>query len=345
MSRSLFLFTVLTASLLLAACGKHAPLHTPSVSSGAPIKVKTAAVLHENRLRFQSLPGTVRPVERAIIASKIMGGVRSIPVRLGQRVAAGDILARLSANEIAARLEQAEAALAQARRDLERESTLLSQGASTAEAVRALEDKVRITTAAVNEAKTMLSYTEIQAPFEGVLTQEFVKEGDLASPGSKLFEIEGLGALRVEVRVPDSLPLLELGMQVNVELDATLALSTLSELSPAADPTTRTRLAKIDLPPGANARSGQFVRVEWPANKIESISIPSEALSPFGQMERVFVVSQLTDGQHVARLRLVKTTGARGAQVEILAGLSAGEKVVLNPPAALRDGVRLEVIE
>lgn len=343
MNHSLFALPA-AAAILLAACGKHDTRPT-AAHSGPPVQVKTAPVAQEQTLRLQSLPGTVRPVERAIIASKIMGSIRSIPVKLGQRVAAGEIVARLSANEIAARVEQAEAALAQAKRDLERESTLLAQGASTPEAVRAMEDKVRITTAAVDEAKTMLSYAEITAPFDGVLTQEFVKEGDLASPGSRLFEIEGVGALRVEVRVPDSLPLLEPGGQVNVDLDGTLALGTLAELSPAADPATRTRLAKIDLPPGSNARSGQFARVAWPANKVESVSIPAEALSPFGQMERVWVAAKSADGGHVARLRLVKTTGAKGARAEILAGLSAGERVILNPPAGLRDGARLEVAE
>jgi RND family efflux transporter MFP subunit len=121
--------------------------------------------------------------------------------------------------------------------------------------------------------------------------------------------------------------------------DGAEIIGTLEELATAADPQTRTRLAKVALPASAAAaHSGDFVRVAWPAGEVTTITVPVEAVSVFGQMERVFVVEQ---GR--AHLRLVKTAGSQEGRMRIAAGLDAGETVVLTAPAALRDGQRVEV--
>lgn len=300
-------------------------------------KVSIGKVVREDRPRFQALPGTVRPAERAVVSSKVLGTVETRSVALGRKVSAGETLATLSANEIAARVEQAKAALAQTERDLQRETRLLEQGASTTEAVRNLEDKLRISKAGVEEAETLLGYTTITAPFAGVITREYVKEGDLASPGTPLFDLEGAEGFQVEVRVPDSLAAPELGTEMPVDLGQTSTVGSVAEVSPSADAATRTRLAKLNIPSATGARSGQFARVSWPAGVAASITVSGEAVTAFGQMERVFVVEE---GK--ARLRLVKTGRRTGDKIEILAGLTGGEMVVVGPDASLVDGQPVE---
>ena len=228
-------------------------------------------------------------------------------------------------------------ALAQADREFERERSLESQGVSTTDALRAADDRRRQARAAAEEAEAMLAYTRVTAPFAGVVTGEFVKPGDLATPGRALFSLEGADHLRAEVAVPESLAPLAIGAPVAIELDDAVVTGTLAELSPAADSATRTRLAEVDLPNQAPARSGQFVRVRWPAADDTTLTVPAAALSQLGQMERVFVVA----GGH-AQLRLVKT-GARVAdRIQVVSGLDAGEPVILAPPATLRDGQAVE---
>jgi RND family efflux transporter MFP subunit len=112
----------------------------------------------------------------------------------------------------------------------------------------------------------------------------------------------------------------------------------LAELSPAVDPTSRTRLARIDLPAAAAVHSGQFVRVLWPAGNRTALTVPATAVLIFGQMERVYVVNS---GR--AQLRLVKSGAHEGDRVQIAAGLDAGEVVVTAPSAALRDGQPVEI--
>ena len=114
---------------------------------------------------------------------------------------------------------------------------------------------------------------------------------------------------------------------------------TLAELSSAADANAHSVLAKISIPAGTAVRSGQFARVQLSGAPVKTLLAPAAAISALGQMERMFVVG---DG-HRAVLRLVKTGATRGDRVEILAGLDDGERVVVAPPAGLRDGQLLEV--
>ncbi len=322
-------------ALALAGCSRE----RPSEPALPTVAVRTAEVLAVTEALSIELPGTVRAVERAALAPKVTGAVESLPVVLGQSVKAGDVLVRISANEIGARLAQAEASLGQARRDLQRETSLLAKNASAAETVRGLEDRVRLMEATVAEARTMLGYTVITAPFDGVIARRFVNEGDLATAGSPLLEIENPVRQRVEVEVPESLAGIPVGASALIRIGETELPGRVAEVSPALDPVARTLLAKIDLPARAAVRSGQFARVAWPAGEGRALVVPANAVTPFGQMERVFVVA---GGKAV--LRLVKTGARRGEQIEILAGLSAGEQIATGPAAAnLRDGQPVEV--
>ena len=331
--RSLSLLLTTTA-LLFAGCSRHdSPAVTPSP---APVNVRTARVEATTLPRTQTLTATVRPLERATLAARVMGSVTAADFAVGQTVKAGDLLLTLTAAEVPARLAQARAALAQAEREAVREAALVKQNATAAETALAAEDRRRIAAAAVTEAEALLAYTRITAPFAGTITQKFVNSGDLAAPGTPLLVLEASDQLRAEVQVPEAFASLPLGTAIFVQLtpDTAPVSANLVEFSAAADSLTRTRLAKLALPAASAARSGQFVRVLWPVGETTALHIPSAALTTLGQMERVFVVS--TDGR--AQLRLVKSGDTIGDRVAILSGLTAGETVVLAPAATLRDG-------
>ncbi|MBS0664085.1 MAG: efflux RND transporter periplasmic adaptor subunit, partial [Verrucomicrobia bacterium] len=286
------LAVLLSASgLLLAGCHKSESAAT--AANLPPARVHVATAQTAERPALTEVTGTVRPVLRAQIAAKVMGAITELPVTLGQRVAAGDLLVRISVGEITARVAQAQAQLNVARRDLERERDLLGKGASTAEMVRSLEDRFTMTQAMVREAEVMLSYAEVRAPFAGVVARKLANVGDLAAPGYPLVELEGTDNFQVEVPVPDSLvSRLAPGATLEVTIPAAdLKVSTtLAELSSAADPSARTVLAKLALPAGAAVRSGQYARVLVPGAPVASLLIPAAALAPLGQMERIFVV-------------------------------------------------------
>ncbi len=327
----------LTLLLLVAGCHRSGP--ATEASSGPPLAVETAPVVVTTSLQHQPVAGTIRAQENATVAARIMGLVTTADLAVGRPVAAGAVLVVLQAGEIEARVDQARAFLNQAARDYEREQALEAQGATTTEAVRSAADRRQQARAAVEEATAMLAYTRIAAPFDGVITADHVKAGDLAVPGQPLFSLEGIDRWQAEVMVPESLVALALGAELAVQLNGEIVNGPLVEFSPAADARSRTRLARIELPATAAIRSGQFVRALWPAGEVVTLTVPAVAVSQLGQMERVFVVSE-----NKARLRLVKTGGGAAARTVILAGLSADETVILNPPATLRDGQAVTVV-
>ncbi|MBM3854513.1 MAG: biotin/lipoyl-binding protein, partial [Verrucomicrobia bacterium] len=150
-----------TVLAFFAGCGKPDSPVAPADSAAAlpPAKVRVATARMENLPVTTEISGTIRPVQRAQIAAKVMGTIDELPVTLGQRVAAGDLLVKISAAEIGARVAQAQSQLNVARRDLERERALLAKGASTADLVRGLEDRFAAMQAMVREAEVMLGYT------------------------------------------------------------------------------------------------------------------------------------------------------------------------------------------
>jgi RND family efflux transporter MFP subunit len=330
-------FLSLAVLLSLVGCSRHAS--EQSANARPTVDVHVGKVTLDAQARTQEVAGTVRPFARAVVSARIMGVVAKSRLALGEHFQAGAVLVTLQADETQARVDQTRAALRQAERDYTRESALAAKGASTDETVRTAADQRDQARAALVQAGTMLSYTKITAPFSGVITGEFVKPGDLASPGTPLFEIQGMDHMRVEAGVPENLPALPVGRPVAVTWLGQKVEGTLVETSPASDPLTRTRLVKVELPAGAAVGPGQFVRLLWPDGHADSLSIPDDAVVTFGQMEQVFVVS---DGR--AHLRLVKTGARAAGRVEIFSGLNAGETVVVEPPAGLRDGDSVKIL-
>jgi len=334
---------LLPAIVLFAGCTKPAASDVAAGAQLPPVKVRTAVASAENVPGLTEVAGTVRPVQRAQLAARLMGAIEEMPVALGQPVRAGDLLVKISAGEITARLAQAQAQLNVVRRDLARERDLLPKGASTADMVSGLEDRFTLTQAMVREAEVMLGYAEIRSPFDGVVARKSAHPGDLAAPGMVLLEVEGTADFQVEAAVPDSLAAgLVRGAALTVELPAAGRTFTgaLAELSSAADAQAHSVLAKISVPAGTVVRSGEFARVQVPGAAVATLLVPATALSLFGQMERVFVIG--TDQRAV--LRLVKSGASHGDRVEILSGLDAGERVVVTPPASLREGQPLDVL-
>ena len=329
-------FLLLAPILIIAGCR---PAETgPAAAEAAPVVLPTALVVAESLPTAIEVPATVRPAQRAVIAARLAGTVATLPWGLGQQVREGELLVTLSVPETEARVRQAQAQLAEAARSADRERTLVAKGVNAPDAQRDAEDRLRYSQAQLAEAEALLAQASIRAPFAGVVTEKQVLPGDLATSGLPLLALESTAHLRAEGTIPERLATrLHIGDALAVFVDdqpAALA-GRIEELSASADSISRSTLAKVALPPGT-VRSGQLVRLQIPAGEHPALLVPVDAVSRFGQMERVFVAR---DGRVV--LRLVKSGRETGGRIEILSGLSAGESVVRSAPAALREGDRV----
>ena len=333
---ALLLSALLTLRLLLPV-----PVTAAPAPAGAPVVVPVARVEAREIPSLVELTGTVQAAERAAISAKVSGVVSRVAVTLGSTVAAGEVLVTLEAGEITARLRQAEAQLAQAKRHLERDRGLLARNAATPDAVRTMADQFAIAQAAHQEARSMLAYTTITAPFAGVITAKRVNAGALATPGTVLLELEDNRRLQVRTALPESLiARVRLGDRLTVHVPAAgfEAAATVAEIGPASDPGSRTGAVTLDLPAAADLRSGQFARVRVPSASAIALLVPASAVVPAGQMDRVFVIEGDT-----ARLRLVRTGQRRDGLIEILAGLDPGELVATGNNRLLENGRRVQV--
>jgi RND family efflux transporter MFP subunit len=251
-------------------------------------------------------------------------------------VKAGERLVLLDAHEIQSRLDQAAAARQQAESDLKRASDLMQQKILSQSEFDNAQSKFRIAAAAEAEAKTMLDYTLIVAPFDGVITRKLADVGDQAAPGKPLLQMENPATLRLEADLPEALIAnVKLGdkLAVRIETVTNEITGAVAEMSPAADPNSRTFLVKLDLPGATGLRSGQFGRVSVPVGEVGAIRVPASAVIQRGQMELVFIVA---NGH--AQLRIVKTGSRVGDEVEVVSGLNSGEQVVTEGASALADG-------
>lgn len=329
------------AALGLAACSKSPAPGAPAPELPAA-NVRAQTVGLEVHPTFEEVVGTVRAQLRAVVEAKASGRVQALPVVAGQSVKAGELLAQLDAAEIQARLDQALALREQAEADLQRFTTLLGQEAVTRSEFDAVQARQRVAEATVSEARTLLAYTRIVAPFDGMITRKLADVGDLAAPGRPLLEIEDPTRLRLEVSVPEALlDRLQQGGQLGVRIGALPQdlTGTVSEIAPAADPNSRTFMAKIDLPVHPGLRTGQFGRAAIPVGGFKAVRVPVSAVVPRGQLEIAFVA---LEGR--AQLRLVKTGKQVGDTVEILSGIDPGESVITGGLADLRDGQPVRIL-
>ena len=334
------------AILLLTLLGGPVPAlkasePTNQMRRPEPVAVSVAKASESAIPALIELAGTVQAVDRAAIAAKVTGVITKVPVVLGSQVKAGDLLISISAEEIAAKLSQAETQLAQAKRNLEREQSLLAKNAATADTVKSMADAYAIAQAGHREAKTMLGYATITAPFDGVITRKLVSSGDLATPGTVLLQLENPRKLQVSTAVPENLILtLKTGdtLTVTVPTAGATVQGIISEIAPAADPSSRTAPITIELPGDPHLRSGQFARVIIPSKAGTALLIPSSAIVPLGQMDRVFVVAN--DRAH---LRLIRIGRQLDGSTEVLTGLNPGETVVTTNNRLLVNGQALRI--
>lgn len=335
--KPLYFLTLL--GVTASSCGKH-PADGVSRPSLSAAEVQVATVAKRTLQLTEELTGTVRARMRAAIEAKISGRILAIDVGLGQIVKAGEVLATLDAQELQARVESALATLDQATRDEQRLSSLVATNAVSKADYDAAKARLDVAKAGLSEARTMLGYARITAPFDGVITRKLVDQGDLATPGRPLLDLENPAQLRIEADIPEALIAnLKPGAVLPVRAaGATATTATVAEISPAGDPNSRTFPVKLDLPPGSPLRPGQFIRIAVPVRDYEALLIPAAALVQRGQMQMVFVNA---DGH--ARMRLVRAGRERGDEIEVLSGLDGGESLVVTGATALIDGQPLTV--
>lgn len=321
---------------IFTGCDKKHEIQRQPATPLPTAKVKVVPASAKERQAYEMVVGTVRAKTRSVIEAKVSGRIESLLAQPGQMVKAGELLAKLDAREIQAKVEQAKAVYEQASSDLKRYTSLYESKTVTQAEYEARVAQFKVAEANLKEALTMLGYIDVTAPFDGVITRKISDVGDLVYPGKPILEIEDPKYLRFEANVPEALyDKVKLNEKFTIIIPSIgeEIQGTVSEIAPVADPNTRTFLVKLDLPQHKGLRTGQFGRLKIPTSYSAALRVPSSAVIIRGQMEIAFVVET-----NVARMRLVKTGDRVGNEIEILSGVEPDEKVIITDVAQLRDG-------
>jgi RND family efflux transporter MFP subunit len=364
------LATLLIAAVFLSATSGCSGKGEKGEAKGpvAVVKGVTLEEITENSITDETeAVGTVRAGNSSTIAARIAGTVSIVLVQEGERVAKGKPLLNIDAAESVAGAAGARAAADEAGRGVEeararkrladatfgRYSSLFSgravtrqefdgkkmerdvarQGLARAEAglVRAREE--------ARAAGTMAGYARVTSPIAGIVTRKSVDAGVTVFPGTPLLTVEEEGRYRLEAAAPESLMgKVKPGDQLRVAIDGFGTLNgKVAEVVPAADPASRTFTVKVDIA-AKGLRSGIFGRVFIPVGSRRGITIPRSALKENGVLTSVWVVGK----DNIARMRLVRTGRESDDRIEVLSGLSSGERIVVNGTEKVADGAKVE---
>lgn len=299
--------------------------------------VATAPVQMDSASATEEILGTVTARNRAEIATKIQARVESIPVTLGSHVAKGDPLVLLDMRDLQAHEAQTLAVSEQSAQELKRYTQLVDRKLVSQEEYDRVKAQADIAQASLQEARAMLNYARVVAPFNGVVTQKMIDLGDLTTPGVPLFAVEEDANLRLVASIPESRQgQVKVGDSLKVlipSLDTVLS-GAVVELSTSADPTSRSFEVKIALPAFPRLRAGQYGRLQIPDRSSTGLFIPATAIIHRGQLDFAYVVNDSS----LATLRMIRTGRRFGNQVEVLSGLLSAERVVIKGHESLADG-------
>lgn len=354
---------LLIASLL--GCGSKVE---PAAQS-APVLVQgatVAAVAAEQIPELQEAVGTVRARNSALIAARIAGSVSRVLVKEGDRVAKGELLLTLEAAESGAAAAGARSGVEEAARALEEARSRKRLADATFERYRRLFDEQAVTRqefevrqmeqevanegvaraqARLSQARqsasaagTVAGYARVSAPISGVVLAKQVEAGQTVFPGTPLLTVEGDQGFRLEVAAPERLlGKVKQGDRVGISVEGAQATGTVSEVVPMVDPVSRTFTVKIELQ-GRGLRSGAYGKAQFASGARQGIAVPAAAVVERGALTSVWAVSP----EGIARLRLVKLGRALGGRVEVLSGLSPGERIVVAGTDRVSDGVKVQ---
>jgi RND family efflux transporter MFP subunit len=373
---------LIPAAIWLVGCGE-APKEKTTAASQPAVPVSTATAAIETWPAIYEATGTVRARTSAVIAAKLMGYVREVKVQAGDRVREGQPLVMLDTRDLDVSSRRAEAARDEVRtavpeadgavaaakanldlaqvtfgrmRDLFQKKSISNQEFDEASAklkaaqaaydmTQARRVQLNATLARVDQevrsTEVTRSYAQVLAPFAGIVVSKAIEPGSLAVPGAPLLTIEREGAYRFEASVEeDHLAAIRVGQPVSVTLDTIDRTfdARVSEIVPAVDAASRAYTVKIDLPVLTALRSGVFGRATFQLASRSLLAIPAGAVIERGQLQSVLVADS-----GVARTRLITVGQKLKDRVEVLSGLSAGERVIFPVPQDLADGASVEV--
>lgn len=344
-----FCTIVLSALAFTAIVYSTAPQAQPAAAAPPATKVALAAVRRETLAQVFSGVGELESARQVQVAAEVGGRVTKIAFESGQAVKAGQLLVQLNDAPEQAERQRLLAQWSNARTLHARALGLLADHAATQEQVDNAAMERDMALGALRHTEAQIAQKAIRAPFAGVLGIRRVHEGQYLNPADAVVSLVDARTLHANFSLDEQAsPQLKIGQAVTLRIDAYPERRFSARIT-AVDPLiARSRTVQLQATltnAGGALRPGMFAQVEVArAEALQALTLPETAVTYTAYGETVFIAQQ-NAGQVVSVQRIAVTTGARqGGRVQIVSGLSAGDKVVTSGQLKLVDGMAVEAV-
>lgn len=358
------LFSLSTGILLLASCSsKEKKEDTASIPATAiAVTVMTASANDGNTLHIS---GQIEAAQSVNISTRLMGYITFLKVKAGDHVNKGQLLVSISDQDIQAKkaqtdamISESDAAVKNAKKDLDRFSNLYKQQSATAKELDNVTLQYNSANAHLEAAKQMrnevnaqLNYSNLYAPFSGIVTQKMAEAGSMASPGMPILTIEQAGALQVSASVPENMiSQIQVGNHADLSIKAIdkSLNGTVSQINQSSQFTGGQYIIKVHIADNdqKGLYAGMYTDVNIPMkNKTNSTAIENNILVPASVIEYKNQLAGLytVSSNHTALIRWVRLGRSYGDKVEVLSGLEKSESFIASANGKLYNGAPVTI--
>ncbi len=350
---------LLATSILFVSCSGND--HEEEVNKEQAVPV-TVAVASKRSDKIIQVSGQVESKQAAAISTRVMGYITGIKVKPGDKVQKGQLLVTISNADILAKraqamamVSEAEAALKDAQKDYERFAKLHEQSSASQKEFEnaalhynSVKSKTEAARQMQNEAEAMLTYTNLTAPFSGVITQKNSDVGSMANPGMPILMMEQAGNHQINATVSETdIANVREGHKAVVTVKSTgkIINGSVSEISPSSQFSGGQYNIKINLP--ENEKTGLYsgmyvnasIQIDSGVETSDRVLVPASAIVNKDQLTGLYTI---TDNQ-TALLRWVRLGKTQGDHVEVLSGLRKDEQFILASEGKLYNGASIAI--
>ena len=358
MKKYIHIIAFFTLSIMIVSCGSDEKKAVVNTTPAINVKVSKVGVNNNNP--FLSVSGKIQASKSAELSTRIMGFVKNVHVNVGDKVSENQLLVSINNSDLQAKKAQVNAGIVQAKtafinaeKNYNRFKNLLESNSVTQKEMDDMTANYQMAKAGLevanqqkNEIDAQFKYSNITAPFSGIVTSKNIKKGDMANPGMTLISIENPTNFEVLAMVPES----EIA-HIQKETEVTVLVKSINktlqgkvtEISTSAKNTGGQYLVKIKLEKTpANILSGMFSTIQFPVERKETsemVLIPMDAIVKKGQLTGIYTVSE----SKTALLRWLRLGKTYGNEVEVLSGLNVDESYIVSAEGKLFNGAKISL--
>ena len=349
--------------MAVSACSSNEKKET-TVTIDSAISVTVASPLVSGQSDLQ-VSGQIEALQTANISTRMMGYITSMKVKTGDHVVKGQLIATISNDDIVAKRAQSDAAILSAdmgvknaQKDMERFNNLFKQQSATAKeldnvtlAYQMAKSQLESARQIRNEISATLKYTNLSAPFDGIVTQKLLDAGSMATPGMPLATIEKIGSYQVSVAIPENVVgLVKSGVIATVTISASdkVFKGAVNQISQSSQFTGGQYMAKVRVPDDQmqGLFSGMYANVSIPITKVArkadteyQVLVPLKCIDHKNQLTGLYTIGS----NNTALLRWVTLGKVVGDQVEVLSGLAPDEEFIVSATGRLFNGRKVNI--